>query len=344
METETAPADGPITVDAMVAERREARESAAEASTEAVETETEQAEAVESAPSEQASLEADDTELEGDQTPTDTDELETVNEGEQEETEAEGTAPSIDAPHFWPEDAKQHFSSLDPVTQAYVAHQDKLAQAAVTKAQEEVSAKVRTQTAQITHEYQGKLMHLEQSVEVAEALTLAEYGLSDQQLAQAIIQGYDANEVQQYKINRDAHKEKLEALKAQVNQVKEQQFDSFVKAEQVKLAEIAPDLTDNATLTQVGKFLADAGRTQEELRHASAADLSLAYDAMRWRNSQAALANKPKPKPTPPKVMKSRGNKSAQPRNAQLAKLKSAADGGDMEAMLAYRKAKRAAA
>lgn len=343
METETAPvSDGPITIDAMVAERREARESAAETPTEVETTETEQTEAVDVAPSEQASLEAADTELEGGQKPTDTDEPEKVNEGEPEEPEAE-EQPSIEAPHFWPEDAKQHFGSLDPVTQAYVAHQDKLAQAAVTKAQEEVSAKVRTQTAQITHDYQGKLTHLDKSVEVAEALTLAEYGLSDQQLAQAIIQGYDPNEVQQYKINRDAHKEKLESLKTQIAQVREQEFASFVATEQARLAEIAPDLTDQATLTQVGKFLAEAGRTQEELRHASAADLSLAYDAMRWRNSQAALANKPKPKPTPPKVMKSRGNKSAQPKNAQLAKLKKAADGGDMEAMLAYRKAKRAA-
>jgi hypothetical protein len=73
-------------------------------------------------------------------------------------------------------------------------------------------------------------------------------------------------------------------------------FQKYVEAEGEKLKAIAPELADPkdgvAKRHAVGQFLIESGIPPDALRGISAAQLAIAYDAMRYRQAQKAIGTK----------------------------------------------------
>ena len=262
--------------------------------------------------------------------------------------ESEGEAddePPIAASPFWSDEFKEHWNSLDPVTQKWVTHENGLKEAKFTQAMMEVSQKVASQTAEITTSYQDKLTHLERQVEVAQALVLQEYGLDDMALAQAITNGADVNDIKQYQINREAQKAKVDAVIAELDAQKEKDYQEFLRAESAKLPELAPELIDPNNKQELGQYLTEVGYTNDELKNVDALGLSIAYKAMKWDKAQKKLNAKPKRAPKPPKQVTKPSRGKANSSNPQISKLQERYNKtGSMDDLLALRAAKRQSA
>lgn len=334
--------DGPITVDDYVSEKRAAREAAA--------SEPETPEVVETPAVDEPVAEETVVEVEAEEeieTPVDDTEEEIQDNQPEEvkEVEEDGEGEPLPAPHFWSAESKEHFASLDPQTQAIVLEQDKHAQAAVSRAQNEALTKGRELQAQ-TQSYQVKQTQLDSTIELAEAYVATNLNFDDSQLADAVLSGSITPEQgQQLRLERDAHMQKLETLKGQVQQIKEQDYQSFVHDEFAKLSELSPELHQNQEArTELASFLVESGYTPESLKMISANDMALAYDAMRYRKGQQKLAKAPKKKAVPPKRVTKPSRKSVNHQSKVKAAKSRYDKSGSMDDYRSYMKAKREAA
>ena len=205
----------------------------------------------------------------------------------------------IDPPQYWTKEGKAHFSGLDKVTQAYVQNQDKIAQANVSRIQTEL---VQTKKG-LEQEFQAKQMQLDDVMGLAEAFVATDANFSDDELYQAILQGkVTPEDAQSMKLHRDAHTQRLEQLKEQIQQARAKNYESFVKTEFEKLAELSPDLHGNPeTRQEVAQYLIKAGVSGDGLKNADAVSMSIAHKAMLWDQSQDKLAKAPKKTAVPPK-------------------------------------------
>ena len=336
----SAPAPESVSVSDYVAEKREAREAAAKeaeapvetAESEEIETtaETEETPAAETEVSEEQEIPADQPE-------------EATDEGDEEE-EIEASEP-IDPPHFWNKEGKEYFTTLDPLTQAIILEHSKHAEAAVSRSQSENAQLAQAVREQEQH-YQAKHTQLDTTLELAEAYVATNLNYDDAQLADALISGQiTAQDAQDMKLHRDAHKAKLEQLKVEIERVKSEDYQDYVKAEYTKLQELSPELHQNQdTRTDVANYLVKSGYAPEQLKMIGASDMVMAHKAMLWDKSQDKLAKAQPKKAKPPKRVTKPGKKSV---NTQ-SKVKSAQErfkrSGSRDDYVALQRAKREAA
>jgi len=222
----------------------------------------------------------------------DANEPETATEGEDAETEdaeeaEEAELTAIEPPRFWDAEAKARFGELPRDLQELVLAKETERDKVTSKALQDAAEKRKAAD--------------------GEASRIAQLnGVLDKLLPQAVEtfksrwEGVDWNAVidqhgadQALKLRNQMEQEQgqvqqLQAAKAQAEQV---QFAKFVEAETAKLTALCPDLTDpvkgNERRQELGKFLISTGVPPESLRHMSALETSIAYDAMRWRAAQA---------------------------------------------------------
>ncbi len=324
-----------ITTEEYVAEKRAAREAAQAEQSETVED-------TQDAPNDDVDApEAD----KGDELP-----LEAVAEEESTEDQPQGVEvdgeevadEQVEPPQFWTKEGKEHFATLDKVTQAYVSNQTKLAQANVSRIQTDLE---QTKSG-LQQDYQAKQTQLDNVIGLAEAFVATDANFSDDDLYKAILSGdVTPEQAQSMKLHRDAHTQRLEQLKAEVERAKTANYQSFVKTEFEKLAELSPDLhKSQETRTEVAQYLIKAGVPEDGLKNADAVSMSIAHKAMLWDKSQDKLAKAPKKAAVPPKRV-SRPKKAAA---NQTSKLKTAKQrfnqSGSRDDYVAYQAAKREAA
>lgn len=243
-------------------------------------------------------------------------------EGEQQETE-EPEAPALDPPALWDDAGKEAFANLPREYQetilAQVGKQASNASKAIEQAAEarkaaEGHASKVTQLADALNGFLPKAM---------ETFKGRWDGVDWTTLAQQL-------DPQQYQIARaqyDAERQQLEQVQAATQQAEQLAYAQHVKQVETDLPNVAPDLADpkdgNARLQKVFAFLNARGYQPDRLKHVTAEDLALAYDAMRWREAQAnaKTATKPPPKPAAPVVKPTAAQSgTTQQRAAQLAK------------------------
>lgn len=255
---------------------------------------------------------ADEPNTEADPAAEDAIEPETATDGEEAETDdaeeaEEAELPAIEPPRFWDAAAKERFRELPRDLQELVLAKETEGNVAVSKKIEEAA--------------------IARKAAEGEASKIAQItGVLDKLLPQALEtfksrwEGVDWNAVidqhgaeQALKLQNQMEQERgqvqqLQAAKVQAEQV---QFAKFVEVESAKLPELCPDLVDpakgNERKQALGKFLVSTGVPPESLRHMSALETSIAYDAMRWREAQAqakAKSSAPKPVPKPAAVPK----------------------------------------
>lgn len=275
---------------------------------------------------------------EGVETPEDAAEPEEVNGGDETDGgEADEDIPSIDPPTFYTADQKAQFATLDPVSQASIVQLTKQGEAYVTQSVHKHRAESRAQV-------KTKLEQFDQAIEIAKSLGAKKFA-TDAELGQLMNAGQlSADDAVKHQLERQAYQEEVSSLE----KARQEERQSFI-AQNIKERTEALQVTNQRVLDDakdVVSFASRRGYTAESIDQADAVDLEILWMATQWEKSQSAAQKSVKrARKKPVKVIKpARGNASANPQSAELKRLKAAADTGDIDAMLAYRKAARRSA
>lgn len=250
-------------------------------------------------------------------TPEDTD-AEPVEPAEGEETEAEPEAVApVEPPKYWSQEAKAKFALLDPELQAVVLSQEGPREEATAKVKAEAAQKIQAADAELAKVNQLAAALNERVPEWLEVFKDREQQFQDRWGTQPpnwleIAAGHGDEAATRLKLQYDTEKDQLQTVKTATEQARTQALEAqriasqaTLKVEWQKLAEIAPELAPDVSdpskgaeaRQEVTKWLFDKGFPPEAIAQISADELSLAHDAKRWREAQAALKAAPKPKP-----------------------------------------------
>ena len=312
-EVQQAPAPapaGPITLDQFAEELTREQEEAAKAP---------QAEAETDAPTEPTEAAADDEEPAVEDAGDEADEVEAEAE---EESEPE---PIPDPPQSWSKEDREAWADLTPKAREVVLRREKDRDTAVAK------------FAQQTTEAVKAVQAIAQRTQEIETLATDAFEAKWQEKTKGPIswsnwlaQAQSQDEFQQIMLQKaqyDAEKADLERAKKYAEEQSELSYRAFIAEQSQELPKVAPELADPEKgaerRAKVFKHLEERGFPPEVLKHVSAIELAVAYDAMRFREmdakakTQAAAPRKTQPTP-PAKPVKPTGTGSVSPqRNLQ---------------------------
>jgi len=242
----------------------------------------------------------DDAPEDGDEGEAEDSEAETAEDdgdGEDaEEDEGEPEAAAVEAPHWWSADKKALFAKAPPEIQAAVAEQEKLREAAVTKAQQD-AAEARKKAETDSSQMQQYVAALNEILPKAQQTFASKWDRIDWKAWADT----DPEAAMRGRIQMEEEGKELQRLNVAKQFADQQQRATFVAQEEEKLKTLAPELahpeTGKALRTEVGKFLMEKGATPDELANIDARILSIAYDAYRYRHAQAKAQAQAKAKP-----------------------------------------------
>lgn len=280
-----APAEGPLTIEQAVGVL-DAADKKEEQGTPAVEaTDTEAAPAVTTDVEPEAVIDGEPAELED-------------GDAEVEETEL----PAIEPPRFWTAEEKARFSELPPDLQKLVlakeTDRDKVTSASLQK-----SAEARKAADGEASKLAQHIGNLDKLLPTAIETFRSRWEGVDWN---AVVDQYGADAALKLRNDFDREQGVIQQLQAAKDTAEQVQFSKFVETEQAKIPELCPDLVDpklgQERKVALGKFLIDNDIPPDAIRHITAKQTSIAYDAMRWRDAQAkakAAASAPRTQPKP---------------------------------------------
>lgn len=291
-----APADGPLSVEQAISAIRAPVETPDAPAAEPV---------AEDAPEPEADL-APETESEAEPTAEETDDPETpVIDGEEDaQPESDPELPVIAAPQSWDAQGRAEFAKLPRATQEIILARETARDQATSRAQSEASEARKQAQAEVAGLAQLKTALEQVATKAGEVFAdrwanvdWVTFARQDPQAYTIARAEFEAEQAELHQVRQA----KSVAEKA-AEQARDTEFQSYVQAEQAKLPTIAPDLVDpkegKARMAKVGEFLLGLGVTPEALRGISAAELSIAYDAMQWRQAKTkTVADLAKPRP-----------------------------------------------
>ena len=217
-------------------------------------------------------VETEDTELDGEPETIDDDEEPddsevNLEDEEVEEVEAEEDVPSIDAPQFWTDGAKDVFSSLPAEAQSVIADEVKRSQAETTRAQQAA--------AEVTKQSMQRMEQLHNVIESVQTETATLDRLFDERwnnIDWVAMSQRDPSEYLQNKALFEAESQALEVHKESSVNAQQEYEQQILQENFANVPKQFPDLLDavkgpeiQQTLT---KTLLDLGATPEELRFA----------------------------------------------------------------------------
>jgi hypothetical protein len=218
-------------------------------------------------------------------------------------TGEEPEAPAAEAPHYWTAEEKARFAELPPELQAVVARNEADRERAVQKAQREAVEARKAAEAEAAS-IKGFAEQIGSVVERAKAQhsrVVPELGMTWEQVDWPAWFQQDRETAAAFRAQYDAEREDLQRLEASRQQTQAVAFQQFLQAESAKLPELCPDLVDPTEgprrKAAVAQFLGERGVPQDQLAGIDAVSLSIAYDAMRWRDAQAKAQARPQPRP-----------------------------------------------
>lgn len=259
-----------------------------------------------------------------------------------QEPEQPPEEPEIEAPKSWSAEDREAWAALTPearkIVAAREADRDRTVQQALS--QKALATKqANEQAAQAAAEFRAKAEGI-----MPEALRrVAELEAVDL----VALNQRDPHQAQQILFEREQAKKDLETLQADMQSAQRVEYQAHVTKLVEELPSLVPDLVDPEKGTErvnaVGKFLSDMGIPQDQIRWVSATELSLAYDAMRWRQSQdkartaVAAATRPTTPPTRPVRPASSAPTPSQQSAVEAARNRLAKTGGIDEAVALLR-------
>jgi hypothetical protein len=204
-------------------------------------------------------------------------------EGEEAET-PEPEAPVVDAPHWWTAEQKALWSEVPAHIQAVVAEQESNRERATSKAKQE-AAEARNRSEAEAKGMGDIKSRLEAILPQAAAAFASKWPEQIDWVATA--QEHGVEQTQLWKLQYEQEQQTLQRMTAAREEAEAREFQNFVQTEFARLPEVEPELVDPARRQSVVSFLLERGLPPEQIRNAGALELSLAYDAMRFRQNQA---------------------------------------------------------
>ena len=267
------------------------------------------------------------------------------------EPEAEPEADPINAPTYWPADKKAEFARLPADLQALVAEQEQGRVAAVNKAQQEATEARKSLSAE-TQRLAAVADQVRAVVEVAEQQhrrVIPELGMTWDEVDWSAWFQQDRTTAAQFRAQYDLEQSELQRMTSAKQQADQLEYDQFLQAEMARIPELVPALVDPKEgpkrFQALQSHLMERGISQDRLKHITAVELSIAYDAMQWRQAQAnAQALKSAPRTASPAPRPVRPSGGAPPQDNTLQALEArVARTGSLDDVLALRKARRKA-
>lgn len=286
--------------------------------------------------------------------------VETAPEAQQEPVEGEAEAqegeaaqeaepapeePAIEAPKSWSAEDREAWATLTPEAQKIVAAREADRDRTVSKALSEkdrATKQANQDAAAAAADFRSKaeavVPEALRRVTELEAVDLVALNQRDPHAAQQIL------------FEREQARADYDKLQADIQSAQRVEYQAHVAKLVEDLPTLVPDLVDPEKgaerVNAVGKFLSDVGIPQDQIRWVSATELALAYDAMRWRQSQdkartaVAAATRPSTPPTRPVRPAGSAPASSQQSAVETAKNRLAKSGGidDAVALLQARR------
>lgn len=223
-------------------------------------------------------------------------------DGEAEpEAEPEPEPDAIDAPKSWSASEKAKFASLDRESQEIIAARENDRDKTVSKALSEKDRAIKQATEQAAHAAADFRAKAEQVV--PEALRrMAEWDKLDL----VALHDRDPAAATRAALQRDQERADFTKLQADIKDAQNIEYRAHVSKLVEDLPSVVPDLVDpekgSERVNEVGRFLTGMGIPQDQIAWITAPELSVAYDAMRWRQSQdtARKAVTARPASSPP--------------------------------------------
>lgn len=268
------------------------------------------------------------------------------------EVEAEPEPVSeVNAPTYWPADKKAEFARLPPDLQALVAEQEQGRVAAVNKAQQEATEARKSLSAEAE-----RLAHVANQVrsvvEVAEQQhrrVVPELGMPWEEVDWGAWFQQDRLTATQFRAQYDLEQSELQRMNSAKQQAEALEYDQFLQAEMARIPELVPALIDKVEgpkrFQALQSHLVERGISQDRLKFITAVELSIAYDAMQWRQAQAkaqALQSAPRTAAPAPRPVRPSGGAPPQDNTLQALEARVART-GSLDDVLALRKARRKA-
>jgi uncharacterized phage infection (PIP) family protein YhgE len=218
---------------------------------------------------------------------------------EQEAEQAEPETPALDPPPFWDAEGKEAFAKLPREHQesilAQASKQASNASRAIEQAAERAKA-AEGQASKVTQLADALNTFLPQAMETFK-------GRWDAVDWVALARQVEPQEYNAYQAQYQAEQRQLEQLQAANQEAERLAHEQHVRVVNTELPTKAPDLADPAKggerLGKVFNFLNAEGYAPDRLKHVTAADLAIAYDALRWREAQKGVPQAPAARPKP---------------------------------------------
>jgi hypothetical protein len=258
-------------------------------------------------------------------------EVETPDGGEgADKVEAE---TPIEPPQFWSAEAKSRFRDVPRDVQEVILAQENSRNAFTSKAAQDA-----TETRKAAEAERARLVSFNE--QLSALVPQAQRAFADRWANVDWVQLTDqigAEQATKLKFQHDADQAQLASLQQAQAETDKAAYQDFLKTESQKLPTLCPELVDAKEGPQrrqaLQKYLVEQnGVTPQTLSRASAQELTIAWKAFQWDQSQAkakALATKPKPAAVaqPTKAAPSRPGSTVgvlQPANAALAEAEKA--------------------
>jgi hypothetical protein len=218
-------------------------------------------------------------------------------EGDPDEEVEDGEEDRADAPHFWSAEDKAAFAELPPHLQARVAAYEKNRDDATARVIQE-AAEARNRAAAEAEQAAALNAQLSETLPQVQAAFARAWGNVEPNWLQ-MAQTHGPQEAVRMRERFAQDLAQVQQLQAMNAQSEARRHEAYVEGEARKLKALEPELADPARGEErrgaLARFLLESGFPAEQIRHAGAQELSIAYDALRWRQARAGMAGSQRP-------------------------------------------------
>lgn len=232
--------------------------------------------------------------------PDDAGEADEPGDSEPEETETEAAADPLKAPQYWTNEEKDQFAKLDRDTQEILLRQETKRETVTQKAKQKADEAAKAAQTEIA-KVQQVATALDQWIPKAvQAFRDKWTGVDQPGYWKAVRDQYGADYERDL---RDAHEYDMTLLRqtaAAQQETNRIQREARQREIEAAIPEQAPALADpkdgKQRWTKTVDWLVGLGADRNEIQNMGAVERGLAYDAMRWRETQAAANKAPQPR------------------------------------------------
>lgn len=260
--------------------------------------------------------------------PPEADASEAPEPGDGGETETpEAVEAAAEPPQWWDAEDKAHFLELTPAQQAAVIRNEAKREEVLAKEKGKAADARKAAEAEVAN-VNNIVAQLNQWLPAAVDKFKSRWGDNPDWVA--VTQEYGAEQATTWKFEHDQELKTLQDAHQSRQQAEQHKQALFLRERTEQLVTACPDLSPDKAgekaienQTALSQHLVKMGATPQRIRQMDALEMSIAWDAYRFRQGQQSLATKPKPAPAPQRNVAPTGAPSSRSESARAQDLMS---------------------